>query len=137
MAYLYASSRFQDLVIAGLRISLGVIFFWFGALKAAGYNPVYDIVNASFPLLATETGNLILGIFEAAIGLGLLVNRLPRVVNATLLLHLTGTFAVFFLAPALMFQPHFPILTLEGEFVFKNAALAMAGLVVLAYHQRH
>lgn len=35
--------------VAFLRIAIGIIFFWFGALKLASYNPVYDIVYASFP----------------------------------------------------------------------------------------
>ncbi len=130
------SSRAQHLSIAGLRISVGIIYFWFGSLKLAGYDPVAAIIRSSFPILATPFGNQVLGGFEIAIGLGLLVNIFPAVVNDILLLHLVGTFAVFFLAPAMMFEPHFPILSLSGEFVFKNLTLAMAGLVVLA-HRRH
>ena len=137
MAHRYYAQRFQDRLISGLRISLGLIFFWFGALKVAGYNPVYEIVNASFPIFATPTGNIALGLVEAAIGLGLLANLFAVVLHVALLGHLAGTFSVFFLAPDLMFQPHFPILTLSGEFVFKNATLAMAGIVTLAYHHRH
>jgi uncharacterized membrane protein YkgB len=31
--------------IALLRISLGLVFFWFGALKIAGASPVYPITR--------------------------------------------------------------------------------------------
>ena len=117
--------------LSALRISLGLVFFWFGALKVAGYNPVYDIVNASFPMFATDTGNIILGAIEALIGLGLLVNRYAKITHISLVLHLLGTFYVFISAPYLMFDPHFPVLTLAGEFVFKNAVLATAGIVLL------
>jgi uncharacterized membrane protein YkgB len=48
-------------------------------------------------------------------------------------LHLLGTLSVFFLAPEIMFQPYFPLLTFDGEFVFKNLVLAFAALVVLAH----
>ncbi len=137
MVQLFETSRFQNIAITGLRISLGLIFFWFGALKVAGYNPVYEIVYASFPILASGTGNILLGIFETLIGAGLLIDRLPRVINIVLLAHLADTFSVFFTAPYLMFHPYFPILTLAGEFVFKNATLAMAGLTLLAYQRRH
>ncbi len=137
MQRLYFSRRFQDRLVASLRISLGLIFLWFGGLKVFGYNPVYEIVAASFPMFAEGAGNIFLGGIEALIGLGLLVRIFPVVVHLALLVHLTGTFFVFFSAPELMFQPRFPILTLQGEFVFKNATLAMAGLVTLAFHHRH
>lgn len=130
------SPKIEDKLITGLRISLGLIFFWFGALKVAGYNPVYEIVNASFPYLATGVGNVVLGLIETAIGLGLLFVAFPKVIHMVLFIHLLGTFSVFISAPELMFQPHFPILTLSGEFVFKNATLAMAGLVVLGYRRK-
>ena len=119
-----------------LRISLGLVFFWFGALKIAGYNPVYEIVQNSFPLFAQGIGNQILGAVEVIIGLGLLLNIFPALIHITLLLHLSGTFFVFISAPHLMFQPYFPILTLAGEFVFKNVVLATAGLVVLAHNAK-
>ena len=117
--------------LVALRISLGLVFFWFGALKMAGYNPVFEIVNASFPIFATGTGNVILGTVETLIGIGLLINVLPKITHITLVLHLLGTFYVFVSAPSLMFDPSFPILTLGGEFVFKNAVLATAGIVLL------
>lgn len=125
----------ENRLVAGLRISLGAIFFWFGALKVAGYNPVYEIVNATFPVFSDGYGNIILGALEALIGLGLFANVFRRVTHIALLAHLTGTFATFVLAPELMFAPHFPILTLAGEFVFKNVTLAMAGLVALVHRK--
>lgn len=123
----------RTLLLAGLRLSLGLIFFWFGILKVFGYNPVYDLVYAVHPILVTATGNFLLGAVEALIGLLLLINVLPRVTHIVLVVHLLGTFLTFLTAPELMFDPHFPVLSLAGEFVFKNVTLAMAGLVVLAY----
>lgn len=123
-------------LLVGLRLSLGAIFFWFGALKVAGYNPVFEIVNSTFPLLANGAGAMILGLVETLIGLGLFFNIFPIVIHIALILHLSGTFLTFIFAPELMFQPYFPILTLAGEFVFKNAALAMAGLVVLMHKNK-
>ncbi|OGE85902.1 MAG: hypothetical protein A3J48_01015 [Candidatus Doudnabacteria bacterium RIFCSPHIGHO2_02_FULL_46_11] len=128
--------RNTDRFVTWLRISLGLIFFWFGALKFLGYNPVADIVAGVSPPLAYGAGNTLLGAFEAVIGLLLLLNVYPVVVHVALLLHLAGTFLTFFTAPHLMFEPYFPVLTLAGEFVFKNVTLAAAGLVVLAYEQR-
>jgi putative oxidoreductase len=123
----------KELLIVALRISLGLIFLWFGLLKAFGYNPVFDLVNGVHPLLATPVGNTVLGVIEALIGLLLLTNIYPFATHLVLIVHLIGTFLTFVTAPELMFDPHFPILSLNGEFVFKNIALATAGLVVLAH----
>lgn len=117
----------------GMRIALGIIFLWFGLLKFSGNNPVYDIVYASFPFLAEGIGNYILATFETVVGIGLLLNIMPKIVHISLILHLLGTFIVFLLAPEIMFYPSIPFLTLAGEFVVKNIALTMGGFVVLAH----
>lgn len=133
---MYSEKVFEH-SIALLRIALGIIYFWFGALKLAGYNPVYDIVYASFPFLAVGIGNLFLGGLETALGLLLIANKFAKTTHAILLLHLLGTFGVFVTAPQIMFDPGFPFLTLAGEFVVKNLSLAMSGVVVILYHMRH
>ena len=133
---MYSEKVFEESV-AFLRIALGVIFFWFGALKLSGVNPVYEIVRASFPFFADGVGNLILGGLETIIGIALIFNVLPKTTHAILILHLIGTFTVFITAPEIMFNPGFPFLTLAGEFVVKNLSLAMSGLVVILYHARH
>ncbi len=126
-------SVYRGRLVLALRISLGLVFFWFGALKIFGYNPVYEIVYASFPWFAYGIGNLILGIGETLIGLGLLTNFFRKFTHAILILHLAGTFTVFITGPEIMFNPYFPMLTLAGEFVFKNLVLAISGLVVLTH----
>ena len=132
---LLASERSRRFAIAGLRWSLALIFIWFGGLKVFGYNPVYEIVNSTWPMFATPVGNQVLGWFEMLIGIALVINTFPAMTHAVLLGHLAGTFATFIIAPHLMFEPYFPILTLAGEFVFKNVTLAMAGIVILLYEK--
>ena len=133
---MYSESMFEK-SIAFLRIAIGIVFFWFGALKVTGFNPVYDIVHASVPLLADGVGNLFLGGLETLVGLTLIFNIFPKTTHAVLILHLIGTFSVLFAAPELSFNPHFPMLTLAGEFVVKNLVLATGGIVVILYHMRH
>ena len=133
---MYSEKVFEH-SIALLRIALGIIFFWFGALKLSGFNPVYDIVYASFPILADGIGNLFLGGLETLIGLALICNVLKKTTHAILVVHLLGTFGVFVTAPEIMFSPGFPMLTLAGEFVVKNLSLVMGGIVVILYEIRH
>lgn len=127
--------RYETFLVTALRVALGAIFVWFGVLKIFGYNPVYDIIYASFPWFADGVGLIILGAVETLIGAGLLFNFLPRITHAALILHLLGTLTVFISGPEVMFQPFFPVLTLAGEFVFKNIVLVIAGLVVIGYRK--
>jgi uncharacterized membrane protein YkgB len=128
--------RYEDLLVVLLRYSIAIVFIWFGLLKVAGYNPVFDLINAVTPLLAVAPGLAVLGWFETLIGIGLLVNRFRSITHLLLLGHLAGTFLTFVTAPEVVFTPAFPALSLAGEFVVKNLVLAIAGLVVLL-HESH
>lgn len=119
-----------------MRIVLGIIFFWFGALKIFGVSPVQDFVKITTPVLGSGAGWLALGVFEVVLGLGLIFKIAPRFLIWALVLHMIGTFSTFFTAPELMFQDWPWLLTFEGEFVVKNLVLAIGGLVVLAEGKR-
>jgi uncharacterized membrane protein YkgB len=114
----------------GLRISLALVFIWFGALKVVDLSPVSDLVTGSIP--ATDSSLLVplLGGFEVALGLGLIAGRHPVVVTAAIV-HLAGTFLVLITQPELAFQNGNPLLlTTEGEFVVKNLVLLAAAVAV-------
>jgi putative oxidoreductase len=128
--------RYENVLVVLLRLSIAIVFIWFGLLKVFGYNPVFDLVNSVMPVFASGTGLIVLGWFETAIGVGLIINRFRSIVHILLVLHLAGTFLTFITAPELVFIPAFPILSLAGEFVVKNLVLAIAGMVVLL-HESH
>lgn len=130
------SVQHENIAVTLLRWSLAIIFIWFGLLKVAGYNPVFDLVHSVLPFMAAGTGLKLLGIFEVLVGLGLLANRWRLGLHIILVFHLAGTFLTFFTAPSLVFDPYFPILSLAGEFVIKNLTLGIAGIVVLI-HEAH
>lgn len=117
--------------IPTLRVSLAVVFIWFGALKVFGVSPVRDIVAATLPSADPDWFVPLLGVIEVAVGMGLLMRLLLRLVLALLVLQMLGTFLVFVLLPELAFQGGNPLLlTTEGEFVLKNLVLLGAGLTV-------
>lgn len=131
------TQKYENFLITVLRWTLGLIFVWFGALKIFGYNPVYDLVyNSIMPLFAGGSGLIFLGVLEVLIGLLLLSNRTIIITHSVLFLHLLGTFSTFLFGWHVVFDPYFPILTLDGEFVVKNMALAASGLVVMAREAR-
>ena len=89
--------------ISILRISLGVVFFWFGALKLVGVSPVTAIVASTYSLFPTQSFILTLGFLEIAIGLGLILKLFLRPTLFLLWLQMAGTFLSFVLAPSLFF----------------------------------
>jgi putative oxidoreductase len=116
-----------------LRISLGVVFVWFGALKVANVTPVGDLVAGTLPFVDPAWFVPFLGGVEVALGLGLLLGRAITMVSAVLVAHLCGTFLVLVMQPELAFQNGNPLLlTTIGEFVIKNVVLIASALVLAA-----
>src|SRR2546428_4752644 len=116
--------------------SLGIVCLWFGALKLAHLSPVLELIRRTSPLLATAPFYNVLALSELVLGAMLLAGVWKRWTAASAVMHLIGTFSVVFSSPQIAFQPGFPILTMEGEFVVKNLVLiAAAGtLWLLAGH---
>lgn len=140
MSFLYSflrSAKYESILVVFLRLSISLIFIWFGLLKVFGYNPVFDLIYYSLvPWFASGTGLVTLGVIETSIGLLLLSGRLMVLTHILLFLHLLGTFSTFIFGLHVVFKPFFPVLSLEGEFVVKNLTLALAGLVVLAHEYK-
>lgn len=119
-----------------LRISIGIIFTWFGFLKFfEGLSPAEGIAVKT---IDTLTGGLLpghiilygLAVWETLIGLGLLFNIFLRETLLLLYLQMVGTFLPVFLFPSEVFVriPYAP--TLEGQYIFKNLVVISAGIVL-------
>jgi uncharacterized membrane protein YkgB len=114
-----------------LRVSVGVVFIWFGALKLTGATPVAKLVAATVPMLPASYFVPALGIFEVLLGTALLIGRRLDLVAVILVMHLAGTFLVLVTQPGVAFVHGNPfMLTMTGEFVIKNVVLIAAGLVL-------
>lgn len=119
-----------------LRISLGVVFFWFGVLKFfPGLSPAQDLAIRtidvlSFGLLPGNVSIFILATWECLIGLGLILGIYPRITLLLLFLQMPGTILPVFFFPYEVFTqiPYAP--TLEGQYIIKNLVLISAGLVI-------
>lgn len=120
--------------ITALRLALGVVFVWFGALKGFGISPVTTLIQEAYTFLPIHPFLLILGAWEMLVGIGIIVKRALRCVLILLSIHLAGTFLAVLLNPRHFFVQGFPLcLTAEGEFVVKNLVLIAAGLVIAGY----
>ena len=119
-----------------LRVSLGIVFLWFGALKFfPGLSPAEGLATRTISLLS---GGLVpatwipvgLGAWECLIGLGLVIGIWMRATLLLLGLQMAGTFTPLALFPNECFAlaPFIP--TLEGQYIIKNLVLIAAALVI-------
>ena len=114
-----------------LRLSLGIVFVWFGILKITGQTPVAQLVADTVFWIDPDWFVPLLGVLEALVGMGLLLGRGLRLVLALFILQMIGTFLVLVIQPDVAFQNGNPlVLTTEGEFVVKNLVLLSAGLTI-------
>jgi uncharacterized membrane protein YphA (DoxX/SURF4 family) len=119
-----------------LRMSLGVVFLWFGALKFfPGLSPASDLAartieRLSFGAVHASFSVPFLAGWECVIGLGLLSGVFMRVTLLLLALQMAGTLTPLVLFPAEVFTriPYAP--TLEGQYIIKNAVLISAAIVL-------
>ncbi|MBI2533944.1 MAG: DoxX family membrane protein [Deltaproteobacteria bacterium] len=119
-----------------LRVSVGVIFLWFGVLKFfPGMSPAQDLAAKTigiltFGLVPTKFALMTLATWECAVGLGLMFGVFLRATLLLLWLQMIGTAAplLFFPNESFTYIPYAP--TLEGQYIIKNLVLASAGLVV-------
>jgi len=117
--------------VVTLRVALGVVFVWFGALKIADASPVARLVADIVPVLSDRSAVLVVGIVEVVVGAGLITGWAIRLTLALFFAQMLGTFAVLVLEPDIAFRGSNPFrLTVLGEFVVKNLVLLTAGLVV-------
>jgi len=119
-----------------LRVALGVVFLWFGALKFfPGLSPAQDLAartieQLTFGLVPPEIALPVLAAWECLIGVGLLTGRFLRATLLLLAVQMLGTLTPLVLFPTETFTvfPFAP--TLEGQYIIKNVVLVAAAMVV-------
>ncbi len=119
-----------------LRVSLGIVFFWFGVLKFfPGLSPADQLAARTISALTLgivpgDIALLVLAVWECAIGLGLILGVFLRLTLLLLFLQMLGTFTPLLLFPDETFTrfPYAP--TLEGQYIIKNLVLIAAGIII-------
>ncbi len=119
-----------------LRLSVGIVFFWFGILKFfPGLSPAQGLATATierltFGWVKPQVSIYILAAWEVLIGIGLITGKYLRATLFLLFTQMLGTLTPLILFPHETFTrfPYAP--TLEGQYIIKNLVLISAGLVV-------
>lgn len=117
------------------RISLFVIFFWFGFLKVIGLSPASGVVerlfNETIPFMSFGTFLILFGLYECLIGVLFLCKGAERVVIPLLLVHMITTTGPLVLLPQETWTAFF-VPTLEGQYIIKNLALIAVAIGIAA-----
>ena len=119
-----------------LRVSLGLVFLWFGFLKFfPNLSPAQDLATRTIEALTLgkvppPVSLPLLAAWECLIGLGLLTGLFVRATLFLMFVQMAGTITPVFLYPQEVFHrfPYAP--TLEGQYIIKNLVLISAGLVI-------
>jgi uncharacterized membrane protein YphA (DoxX/SURF4 family) len=119
-----------------LRISIGIVFVWFGTLKFFdGVSPaqglaIKTIDILTFGLFSTRVILFGLAAVEVLIGVGLLSGLFLREILLLLYLQMAGTFTPMFLFKDEVFLSFPWVLTMEGQYIVKNLIIVSAGIVL-------
>lgn len=130
LLYFRFSKKMETHSINMMRISLAIVYVWFGALKIFGRSPAGELVEQTVYWFRPEVFIPILGICEVIIGLGLLIKKFIPYIILLLLLHMTVTLFPIFILKTICFDS-FPFCpTLIGQYIIKNLVLISGALVV-------
>jgi uncharacterized membrane protein YphA (DoxX/SURF4 family) len=117
------------------RISIFIVYFYFGILKLFGESPASPLATAltekTIGLQYFHTSFVILAIFECLIGVLFLFPKATRIVIPMLFIHMAVVCSPLFLVPAEAFvKPFVP--TLEGQYIIKNIVIIAVAIGIAA-----
>lgn len=129
---------FRRINLPAARISIFIVFFWFGLLKLLGLSPaaaivesLYDAINP-ISLLDFRIFYFLFAALECIIGILFLIKGVERLVLPLLLVHMAATFLPLVFLPEIVWQaPWVP--TLEGQYIIKNVVIIAAAMGIAAH----
>lgn len=119
------------------RLSLFLVFFWFGLLKVVGTSPAVGLVTEMFQQTFlvdwTTAGTflIVLGIVEMLIGIFFVIPNFERITILVMLLHMATTFLPLVLLKDITWQSQWTP-TLEGQYIIKNVVLIAMAIGIAA-----
>src|SRR5260221_9747240 len=117
-----------------LGVAIGVVFVWFGLLKPLVESPAVGLIAKTLPFLPSTLALHVVGWWEVATGVCILVPQFARAAVFLLAIQLPALLVPFIVVPDVCFA-HVPYaLTLEGESLIKSLLLVVAGVVVAEAH---
>lgn len=117
------------------RVSVFLVFFWFGMIKLLGISPASPLAEAltekTVGLQYFDTLFVIIALLECLVGILFLFPKATRVVIPLLLFHMAVVCSPLLLVPDLTWQQLF-VPTLEGQYIIKNAVVIAVAIGIAA-----
>lgn len=119
-----------------LRISVGIVFFWFGFLKFfIDTSPAEEIASRTislitFDLKKPDVSMPLLAVLECLIGMGLLTKKYMEYAIPVMYFQMAGTLLPLIIFPDDTWEKFPFVPTLLGQYIIKNAVLISAGIVL-------
>ncbi len=117
------------------RLSIFLIFFWFGLIKLLGVSPAsplaIELTTKTVGMEYFDTLFIILAIFECIVGLLFLLPKATRVVIPLLFFHMAIVCSPLLITPKITWQSAF-VPTLEGQYIIKNAVVVAVAIGIAA-----
>lgn len=110
-----------------IKISLAIVYVWFGALKVLGVSPVERLIKETYSWLPEPQFIIFLGFWEILLGVLLLFRKTLKTGLILMWIHMGGVFLGLVFNPSIYFRNlNIFLLTTAGEFVIKNLVLLSA-----------
>lgn len=119
-----------------LRISIGIIYLWFGTLKFFhGYSPAEDLAiktinKLTFGLIPEPLNITLLATWECVLGILLIGGKWLRTALVLLLIHMVCTFTPLLFFPSVSFKYAPYGFTLVGQYIMKNIIIICAAMIL-------
>ena len=119
-----------------IAISVGLVYFWFGALKfVPNLSPAEDLAKntiheLTFGLIPEEFSLILLAIWEVGLGFLLVFGLFRKQAVLLALAHMAFTFSPLFFFPNDVFGEEPLSLTLIGQYIIKNIIIIAALLSI-------
>ncbi len=127
---------FRRISIPAARVSLFVVFFWFGLLKLLGLSPAGGLVHGLFDqtihFMPFATFYMLFAALECIIGILFLIKGAERIVLPLLLFHMITTFLPLIFLPTESWQAPF-VPTIVGQYIIKNLVIIAAAIGIAAH----
>ncbi|MEO6189436.1 MAG: hypothetical protein ABIO44_02790 [Saprospiraceae bacterium] len=128
-------------VILFNRVTLFVVFFWFGVLKVMSLSPAEGLVTHLHslilaPFVSINIFLIFLGLFECLIGALWLMPKFTKLALILFSIHIFTTFLPLVYLPHDTWQNSF-VLTLTGQYIIKNLVLISCAFTVYVYRKNN
>ena len=112
------------------RVSLGLIFIWFGLLKPFGAKTTTSLLAHTIYFFPPEYILPLLGWWEVAIGFTLLFAKLVKYSIILQFIRIPGTILAFFIHPEICFVDFPYVPSPEGQYLIKDIIILLAGIAI-------